>query len=210
MEQSYIQSQISEHYLLNHNQSQLYELRNFYFRYRKVLTHGDIWKNNLLFQYEKDGPSHCKLVDFQFIRYAPPAHDVMHFLHFATEKLVRDKKESVLLRIYYENLSKELQSQGKQVESEITRDEFFESCSEYKELALIQSLLSMNYILGQSTLGVDNSNYLEYEKYLLLHRNDYMWDFINRESYKSKITELLYELIDSYIMKKFPSIKAEV
>lgn len=44
----------------------------------RVLTHGDIWTNNMMFKYNDDGDLvDCTLIDFQFTSYASPAIDLL-------------------------------------------------------------------------------------------------------------------------------------
>ncbi|KAK6641596.1 hypothetical protein RUM44_013311 [Polyplax serrata] len=179
----------------------IYPLNKQSTRFCNVLTHGDIWKNNLMFRFEGDTPVDCRLVDFQFFRYAPPAHDVMNFLHFATLLEDRDKNKSLYLDLYYDSLRKEFESRGMLVQDQLSKEEFLESCEIYKELGVIQSLLSMHYILGPVTLEFNIDNYDKYEEYLANNRKDYMKKFFEMETYTNKITETLCEFIDNYIMK---------
>lgn len=164
------------------------------FRYKNVLTHGDVWKNNWLFRYSSDLPLEGKLVDFQFFRYAPHAHDIMHFLYYNTKKNFRDINRIHLLGFYYDCLNKQLEKVDKALQNELTWNEFIESCFYYKELALIQCLLSLHYILGPVTFARENKNFKQ------IQRQNYMILFFSKESYRTKITEILVELIDDYII----------
>ena len=156
-----------------------------------------------MFNYnEKNNPDSCVLVDFQFFRYAPPAHDVMQFLYFTTKKITRDNNKEKFLNYYYDNLSNELQKENENINNVISKREFLQSCDFYKELAVIQSLLSMHYLLGPVTLNVDDENYDVYENYLENHRHEYMRNFFQNESYSDKIIEIFSELIDDYILMK--------
>lgn len=63
-----------------------------------VICHGDLWKNNLLFN---DIEQNCILVDFQLLRYASVAVDIGMLLYLHTTEEDRKKFESSLLKHYY-------------------------------------------------------------------------------------------------------------
>ncbi|XP_058803307.1 uncharacterized protein LOC131671122 [Phymastichus coffea] len=64
---------------------------------RNVLSHGDLWSNNIIF----DKANRCRLVDFQLMRYAPIAHDLMVLLYFCTPREFRESKEAQVIHHYY-------------------------------------------------------------------------------------------------------------
>lgn len=48
----------------------------------KVLCHGDLWINNLLFRSDVDGNvESVKIVDLQAMRYSSPVSDIIQFLY---------------------------------------------------------------------------------------------------------------------------------
>lgn len=71
----------------------------------KVICHGDLWINNLMFRYDTNGKvNHVKFVDLQTVRYTNPVCDILMFLYSSTEKDVRFKYMDQLIRIYHESL----------------------------------------------------------------------------------------------------------
>lgn len=66
-----------------------------------VVCHGDLWKNNLLFN---DSEQKCILVDFQMLRYASLASDIGILLYLHTTPETRKKLEPSLLKHYYSAL----------------------------------------------------------------------------------------------------------
>ncbi|XP_020280711.1 uncharacterized protein LOC109853230 [Pseudomyrmex gracilis] len=78
-----------------------------------VLIHGDFWTNNLLFKYDEDEmPCDVRFLDFQIIRYASPAIDILHILYACCEPETRSKYYDQLIREYYDSLSDCLKSFG--------------------------------------------------------------------------------------------------
>lgn len=75
---------------------------------RNVINHGDLWGSNMIF----NGDDHCKLVDFQLIRYAPLAHDVMQLLYLSTSREFRQKNEQQMIGYYYDKLTECLTDNG--------------------------------------------------------------------------------------------------
>ncbi|XP_063547537.1 uncharacterized protein LOC134754976 [Cydia strobilella] len=67
-----------------------------------VLCHGDCWVNNVLFKKTESGDQLCFL-DFQALRNASPATDVLHFLFLCTNSNFRSQHLENLLDAYYES-----------------------------------------------------------------------------------------------------------
>lgn len=66
-----------------------------------VIIHKDLWANNIMFRYEKGLPANALLIDYQCIRYAPPAFDVMGLLYLTTSREFREVHEKKVLHYYY-------------------------------------------------------------------------------------------------------------
>jgi Ecdysteroid kinase-like family len=70
----------------------------------KVLCHGDLWINNLMFHYHNGKPKHVKFVDLQTIRHTNLSCDILMFLYSSTEAELRHNHLDCLLTIYRESL----------------------------------------------------------------------------------------------------------
>ncbi|KRT78396.1 phosphotransferase, partial [Oryctes borbonicus] len=71
-----------------------------------VITQGDCWCNNILFQYENDNPTKpidVMIVDWQMLRPASPAIDVSHFLYTIASQESLARLDSHL-EVYYAEL----------------------------------------------------------------------------------------------------------
>ncbi|CAH2233625.1 uncharacterized protein LOC120629036 [Pararge aegeria] len=66
-----------------------------------VIVHKDLWANNILFKYESGKITNAVLLDFQCIRFAPPAFDVISLLYLSTSRDFRERYGNQVLRQYY-------------------------------------------------------------------------------------------------------------
>jgi Ecdysteroid kinase-like family len=80
----------------------------------KVLNHGDLWMNNILFRYEGNAetssPTDVIFVDYQASYYATPSYDLNYFLWISPSPQVRENHWTDLVEVYYKSLSETLTS----------------------------------------------------------------------------------------------------
>lgn len=77
----------------------------------KVLNHGDLYHNNILFKYnENDEVDGIKLVDFQACRWNSPIIDIIYFLTMSTEPDVFINHFNNLIDFYLLKLNENLQN----------------------------------------------------------------------------------------------------
>ncbi|XP_046987566.1 uncharacterized protein LOC124589942 [Schistocerca americana] len=69
-----------------------------------VLTHGDCWKNNMMFKYTNGEVSEVRLVDFQAVSATSPASDLLYFLYASASEDVHRNHMEDLLREYHSTL----------------------------------------------------------------------------------------------------------
>lgn len=78
-----------------------------------VLTHSDLWKNNILF----DAYGNGLLVDFQMVTYASIGIDIAMLIYLNTNNEIREKYEKDFMKIYHDELEKTLRHND--LESEV-------------------------------------------------------------------------------------------
>ncbi|XP_037949823.1 uncharacterized protein LOC119680883 [Teleopsis dalmanni] len=70
-----------------------------------VLTHGDFWSSNLMFNSLPDGEvDELLLLDFQICKWGSPAEDLLFFISISAAKDIRIKEFDHFVEIYYERL----------------------------------------------------------------------------------------------------------
>ncbi|XP_047991286.1 uncharacterized protein LOC125230235 [Leguminivora glycinivorella] len=67
-----------------------------------VIIHKDLWVNNIMFKYENDVPINAIILDFQCVRYGPPAFDVLMLIYLTTSRSFRQENEDLILNNYFE------------------------------------------------------------------------------------------------------------
>ncbi|XP_067007735.2 uncharacterized protein [Anabrus simplex] len=149
---------------------QMYELIKPSKKYRNVVSHGDLWINNFLYKYDDaddETPVDLRLVDFQLVRYTPPAVDIMSFLHLDTTQDFRRNNEKKLLSLYHTCLGEELTRHGYQVEDLLPWSEFKETCEVYKAVGCIIAPCYHHVTLLTEKVLKDNINLDRFDEFYL-------------------------------------------
>lgn len=75
-----------------------------------VLTHGDLWLNNMMFKYNNDGNIvDFRLVDLRICRYGTPVTDLVYFLFSSANQDVRENRLDEMISVYLEMLNSVLE-----------------------------------------------------------------------------------------------------
>ncbi|XP_055710240.1 uncharacterized protein LOC129805975 [Phlebotomus papatasi] len=179
-------------------------------QFKNVVSHGDLWANNIMFKYEEVDkekkalkPIDGRLVDFQLVRYAPPALDVVTLICNTTDSVLRQDKLDILLEGYYKRLTKELSRFGIVAEDIISWDDFLESYEYYKLAGLIESVLFGHLTTLPPEISTE-----------LLGSSETFGDFIKSDTrvkfcikafetdsnYRNRLTDSFCQIIDNYIL----------
>uniref|UniRef100_A0A1B6JDW9 CHK kinase-like domain-containing protein n=1 Tax=Homalodisca liturata TaxID=320908 RepID=A0A1B6JDW9_9HEMI len=100
-----------------------------------VLTHGDLWINNILFKHDDTGEIvDVKFIDYPVVRYTSPATDLAFFIWSSANEEVRENKLEELCEVYIETLNSTLEQLGS--EERLTTDELKEDLRLMKDWLL--------------------------------------------------------------------------
>jgi hypothetical protein len=192
-------------------------------RWRNVLLHGDLWRNNLMFRYLENGefsrqnfpfqtvkikrqispldpskPIACKFVDFQFSRYGPAAFDVMTLIVLTTYRSFRETHMETLLNFYYANFLSRISQPSIPIES---FQVFRESCEAYNLAALIEKAQFTHYppklpdnLTAHIQVDYTGDNYITNFPFELA-RIAYQ----NDEKYRRRLEDVVFEVCEKFI-----------
>ncbi|KAM8716799.1 hypothetical protein ACLKA7_003637 [Drosophila subpalustris] len=168
-------------------------------------SHGDLWSNNILFQYGNYGetPLQCRFVDFQLARYAPPAMDLLTVLTIPTTRQFRAAHLSELLSEYYRFMGEFLKRAGLNIANILTEAEYYDSVEEYRIVGLIESLLFCHLVIlppgftQELTSSADGFNDFFSRKRIDIC----MKAFKSDELYRNRITDMLEDFVDNFVLK---------
>ena len=168
-----------------------------------MIVHGDLWANNVLFRKNNKGKlQDAVIIDFQLARYAPPAHDVMTFLHLVQSRRFREKYQNDMLLHYHNCLSQFLEKEGLSIATLLPWQEFRSSCDYYEELGIITALFFFQLILAPCEISNKFLSSADlFFQTILVDRSDLVVEcFLTDSIYRERVTEALNELIQKFIL----------
>ncbi|XP_011707632.1 PREDICTED: uncharacterized protein LOC105462618 [Wasmannia auropunctata] len=160
-----------------------------------VVSHGDLWGNNLLF--DDDAPPKCLLVDFQLLRYSPLAHDVAQFLYLCTDRSFRETWESTMLRHYHDALRETLNLHENRAQLP-PWSELIEGMEEQRLAALVTAIIYFPTVLMDEALSARvMNNPTSYVEYYFTNRKEFVLANMEKSPvYKRRISEAVVELAE--------------
>ncbi|XP_044728469.1 uncharacterized protein LOC123292033 [Chrysoperla carnea] len=117
-----------------------------------VITHGDCWINNMLFQYDKNGsPSNVLLIDWQASRWGSPVYDLAYFFYNCTDQNLRSKHFTELLDYYHECVQYIISQCSKHNPDFVfPKSKFYEHVQKYFCLGISMCIYTLNIFLTNS------------------------------------------------------------
>ncbi|XP_005184246.1 uncharacterized protein LOC101895034 [Musca domestica] len=174
--------------------------------YCNVFSHGDLWANNVMFQYGKygDSPIQCRFVDFQLARYAPPMLDLITLLTIPSSREFRSKYLTELLQEYYRFMGEFLKREQLNIEDFLSTQEFWKTFEEYRICGLIEScLFSHLTILPPELTQCLTATTDGFSDFFARKRVEICLKAFNTdEFYRQRLTDMLEDFVDNYILKK--------
>ncbi|XP_062142404.1 uncharacterized protein LOC133850356 [Drosophila sulfurigaster albostrigata] len=170
-----------------------------------VTLHGDLWANNILFQYDKydEKPLQCRFVDFQLLRYAPPAMDLTTMLTIPTTRQFRAAHLNELLAEYYRFMKEYLKEANLNIANILPEAEYYKSMEEYRIVGIIESLQFSHLAMlppactQELTSSEDGFNDFFSHKRIEICVKAFKSD----ELYRNRMTDMLEDFVDNYVLK---------
>jgi Ecdysteroid kinase-like family len=110
----------------------------------RVLNHGDLWVNNIMFKYGHEKLEDVVFVDYQMCFYTSPGIDLNYFLNTSPTQEVRMTRRPDLIATYYEALHDHLTALSyqaiptfDQIEAEVQRKEFYGFIASFAVLPIV-------------------------------------------------------------------------
>jgi Ecdysteroid kinase-like family len=165
----------------------------------KVLSHRDMWKNNLMFTYDEklgfDKPLRCVLLDFQTARYLPITVDVMMTIVCTTRREHCEKFYAFYTKFYYQKLTDELKKFNLDLSSTMSFENFAKSCDYHKTFALLYNVIVLMITKIPRDYFVDFSED-EYRDFADGDRSKFVLDYMEKDSH---YRELLVEAVEAVV-----------
>lgn len=162
-------------------------------KYYNVISHGDIHGRNIL----SDAVQNCFLIDFQLIRYCPPAVDLLFLIYMTTEKDFRKTYMEELLKIYYDCLKQNLNLYNIDINQYYTPEHFYESTNYFKSTGVIQAICYLQLNLCPKKFLDEMKNDVEKTKKFCLEDRKEIFDVAwNNETFKTRISSLMEDLYE--------------
>ncbi|KAL4706058.1 hypothetical protein ACJJTC_001656 [Scirpophaga incertulas] len=169
-----------------------------------VIIHKDLWVNNIMFKYEKARPANAILIDFQCIRYAPPAFDVMCFLYLTTSRSFKKEHEETVLNHYFTIFCEELDERTKEkvLGLKYDRDEFLRWCEKARQFGIVLPMCIFPYILMDPVSAQKTyDNPATYDQLLEDRTVPVLAHADKCPIYKERQVELIEEFVERYMLK---------
>lgn len=175
-----------------------YDLQKPSLRFRNVLCHGDLKRENIFFRYADGQPVEAKLIDFQMLRYAPPANDLNSLLYLSTDRAFRSRYYNDVIQHYYTRLRQNLQLYDLNIDHLLPWDTFQESCELYKMLGVTMATYyaPFSFFRPEHVAHVFSSSE-RFEHFFLRDRlPEALHAFDTDDFFRGVTTEIIDELIE--------------
>ncbi|XP_071052443.1 uncharacterized protein [Onthophagus taurus] len=166
-------------------------------KYRNVICQADPWITNLMFKSGDEIKS--KLIDYQMIRYAPPAQDVISFLYLCTTREFRKTHLKSSLEYYYAELKKILEKYEID-ENIVSETDFWDSVKYYEPFGMVQNLNHSHMTkLSPSAVKKLFENPFALQKFIFEDKSESLVKLCDENvRYKEKQKECILDFLDNY------------
>ncbi|XP_053609641.1 uncharacterized protein LOC128674774 [Plodia interpunctella] len=167
-----------------------------------VLLHKDLWISNIMFRYENSEPVEALLIDYQCLRYGPPAFDLMILLYCTTYRTFREQHELTVLRHYFSVFSENIDDATERKLNKLGYDEkeFLEWCKRARFFAAMQASALFPFILMDPITAqkiYDDPD--TFEELMIADRTKPVVEYCHQKPvYKERLIEVFEEFVERY------------
>lgn len=172
-----------------------------------VLIHKDLWVNNIMFKYDdNDVLTNAMIVDFQLVRYTPPAFDLMTYMYLTTSRNFREKHEKEICDKYFAVFTDNLNDDSKRRLIDLGYDKvsFLYWCEQSRMFGLLEPAAIIPFILmhpkdAQATFDDPQT----YERYMNEDRTEPVLAHARKSDiYRERLLEVSEEFVERYVINE--------
>ncbi|XP_003426208.1 uncharacterized protein LOC100116280 [Nasonia vitripennis] len=163
---------------------------------RNILCHTDLWSNNIMINDIDDSPK-CILVDFQTLKYVPPAADLAHLIILTMPRKSRDALEKGIIQWYHEVFKETIMRNEPDIAVRSVQD-LLEEYEEYRHYGLSYAALQHLHVsMDKDFIAKLSEDSVAYEKFFFEERTGTVIEMMEKNpDYREKITELVKEVVE--------------
>ncbi|KAE8573844.1 uncharacterized protein [Halyomorpha halys] len=169
--------------------------------YPNVLSHADLWANNIMFSYDDQGNvKEACIFDFQLATYKAPGYDIQQFLHCCTDNDLRERHFGNLMRLYYNVLSRMLKSAAIDVDDIMNWEDFENMLKETQPTAVATACMFLICVLVPEDILKDvMSSDEKYKEYYEGNREQYILEAMEKDmEFKRRIIQSVTNFINLF------------
>lgn len=171
-----------------------------------VMIHKDLWMNNIMFKHNGEEPTNALIIDFQCLRYGPPAFDLMVFLYLTTVRKFRKRHERDVLRHYFDIFSETIDEATKARLKGLSYDyeTFVAWCERSRMFAAFIAIGIFPYVLMDPTTAQKTfDDPATYMKYCNEDRTEPVLEYCKiSKIYMERQLEVNEEFIERYVLSR--------
>lgn len=151
--------------------------------------------NNNFFFFQNNSPKDICLYDWQVLRYASPALDLLYYMFISTNKSLRAENYNKLLKVYYQNLSDHIKRLGGNPDNLFTFQNLLQQLKKFGKFGVLFSTLLLQIILRESSELPDMDQMAQSLKDDVNTKFDFSSDK-SYQVYKTRISDVLRDAFD--------------
>ncbi|CAH1638450.1 unnamed protein product [Spodoptera littoralis] len=171
-----------------------------------VLIHKDLWVNNIMFKYQDNELVNAMIVDFQLIRYTPPAFDVMTFMYLTTSRSFREQYERKLCDRYFAVFCEHLDDESKRRVKKLGYDKesFLQWCEQSRMFGLLESVAIHPFVLMHPKVAQKTFDDPEtYDRLVNEDRTEPVLAYAQQcARYRDRMLEVSEEFVERYVLSE--------